>query len=261
MFFPLMKTVGVSGFLDLVYFPPNNWENRKRGPIRLYVLWPEGRYWRTESIAIIRYGENLVFDERNFAAQLKTGICLIYPTIEKIDDYLEELPSEAIWTASIPEWRGTAGFRSSKSQTSYQGEIFPLPESGSLLTFHPFIQYGDVENRLLVLNVTKSPEIVENELNLYDSDTRRLYGKEVVRTNSLTTIFLDKYDFKPDQLPVFAVPKMAGIPFGLGVARGGAMLSMEHTHPPASLVLFGKRNSIQSRIKSNWFKNLLEDSK
>ena len=257
MFFPLMKTAGLSGFLDLVYFPPNNWENRKKPPIRIHVIWPEGEFWRTEEIATIRFGENLLFEEKDFEAKLDSGICLLYPTTESLNDCLAFLPEEAFWKTSIPEWRGTAGFRNSMSQTSYQSEVFPLPKKGSLLTFHPFIQYGEVENRMLVLNITKSPEIIQNELYLFDSCTRRLHGKEIVKTNSLTTIYLDKYDFKQDSLPVFAIPGMAGIPFGLGVAKDGSMLSMEHTHPPASLVLFGDRNSIQSKVKRSWFNNLL----
>ena len=47
----------------------------------------------------------------------------------------------------------------------------------------------------------------------------KLIAEEKVKTNSLTTIYLDKYNFKPSDLPIFYCPNMAGIPFGLGISR------------------------------------------
>ena len=44
---------------------------------------------------------------------------------------------------------------------------------------------------------------------------------------------------------------MAGIPFGFGISKKNNMLSMEHTHPPASFVIHGERFSIQKKIKEN----------
>ena len=35
-----------------------------------------------------------------------------------------------------------------------------------------------------------------------------------------------------------------------------SIMTLEHTHPPASLVLHGNRNAIQGQIKSNWFNKL-----
>ena len=244
-----------------MYFPPNNWENRDKSQIMLYAIWTEGHHWRTEKLGVLNYGENRAFDSDSYAEKLNSNLCLIYPTHTDLPNILPSLPDFPVWFSRIPEWRATTGFRNLNAQTSYQGEIFPLPEKASLLTFHPFIQYGDVENRLLVLNVTKSPQIVESEFHLYDSQSGVHFGSEIVKTNSVTTIALDKYRFKPEQLPAFISPKMAGIPFGLGIANDGSMLSMEHTHPPASLVLFGNRNSIQGQIKKKWFNGLLGESK
>ena len=78
-------------------------------------------------------------------------------------------------------------------------------------------------------------------------------GIAKVSTNSATCIPLNDIGYLPTDLPLFISPSMAGIPFGLGVSRDGHMLSMEHTHPPASFVLFGNRNAIQGKIKKTWF--------
>ncbi|ASY12537.1 hypothetical protein A1s21155_06290 [Candidatus Planktophila dulcis] len=261
MFFPLMKTEGLTGFLDLTYLPPNNWENRINVPLNLYAIWPEGGSWTTENLGLIQFGESHSFDSSQHEEKLVSGMCLIYPSAEKLDSQIDKLPEKPVWDSRIPEWRATTGFKNAVSQTSYQGEIFPLPSKASLLTFHPFIQYGEVENRLLVLNVTKNPEIIESDLFLYDSKSKSKRGSSRVKTNSLTTIQLDGFNFAPHELPAFLIPNMAGIPFGLGVSKDGSMLSMEHTHPPASLVLFGNRFAVQGSIKKKWFVSLLGESK
>ena len=50
----------------------------------------------------------------------------------------------------------------------------------------------------------------------------------------------------------------SGIPFGLGIAKSGRMLSLEHTHPPASLVLHGDRRGVQGKIKKSWIEKLVK---
>ncbi len=46
---------------------------------------------------------------------------------------------------------------------------------------------------------------------------------------------------------------MAGIPFGLAVSHNKQMLSLEHTHPPASFAVHGSRFKVQGEIKKQWF--------
>ena len=157
----------------------------------------------------------------------------------------------------MPAWRNTSGFYNEFTQVSYQADIEPLPQKASLLTFHPFIQYGDVINNLLVLNVTKDPKILKGKISLFNSHDKSFVADSEISTNSITTIPLDIYNFKPTDLPVFYSPTIAGIPFGLGVAKSGKMLSLEHTHPPASLVLHGDRRGVQGKIKSSWINKLV----
>ena len=46
---------------------------------------------------------------------------------------------------------------------------------------------------------------------------------------------------------------MAGIPFGFAISKDKKMLSLEHTHPPASFVVHGQRFMVQKEIKRKWF--------
>ena len=259
MFFPLMKTPNLNGFCDLVYESPNNWENRIHKPISLYLLWSNGNRWLSKKISEMNYGDEIRLVTKDIDEKcLATGLALIYPSLEPIEPELSTLPSRKVWYSEIPAWRNTSGFYNEFTQVSYQSDIEPLPSKASLLTFHPFIQFGDVINNLLVLNVTNDPKIQSGKISMFNSFDKSFVADTLISTNSLTTIPLDVYNFKPTDLPVFYSPEIAGIPFGLGIAKSGKMLSLEHTHPPASLVLHGNRRAIQGKIKKSWIEKLVK---
>jgi hypothetical protein len=259
MFFPLMKTPNLNGFCDLVYESPNNWENRIQKPISLYLLWSNGNRWLSKKISEMNYGDEIRLVTNSIDEKcLATGLALIYPSLEPIEPELSTLPSRKVWYSEIPAWRNTSGFYNEFTQVSYQSDIEPLPSKASLLTFHPFIQFGDVINNLLVLNVTNDPKIQSGKISMFNSFDKSFVADTLISTNSLTTIPLDVYSFKPTDLPVFYSPEIAGIPFGLGIAKSGKMLSLEHTHPPASLVLHGNRRAIQGKIKKSWIEKLVK---
>lgn len=259
MFFPLMKTPSLNGFCDLVYESPNNWENRIHKPISLYLLWSNGNRWLSKKISEMNYGDETRLVTNDIDEKcLTTGLALIYPSLEPIEPELSRLPSRKVWYSEIPAWRNTSGFYNEFTQVSYQSDIEPLPSKASLLTFHPFIQFGDVINNLLVLNVVNDPKIQSGKISMFNSFDKSFIADSLISTNSLTTIPLDIYNFKPTDLPVFYSPDVAGIPFGLGIAKSGKMLSLEHTHPPASLVLHGNRRAIQGKIKKSWIEKLVK---
>ncbi len=259
MFFPLMKTPDLDGFCDLVYESPNSWENRINKSVSIYLLWSDGEKWNSYKLREMQHGDYVKISARELDKKyLKTGLALIYPSIDKLATTMDKLPSRKVWYSEVPAWRNTSGFSNQYTQVSYQADIEPLPPKASLLTFHPFIQFGEVINNLLVLNVTNDPKIQKGEISLFNSMEKSFVAKSEISTNSLTTIPLDIYNFEPTDLPVFYSPNIAGIPFGLGIAKSGRMLSLEHTHPPASLVLHGDRRGVQGKIKKSWVEKLVK---
>lgn len=257
MFFPLFKALDLKGFLELTYCPANNWENRESRPMKVYALWSEGNYWRSEIQCLLNYDEVIRVNSDDLNPKmLNYGLCLLYPTVDELAPKLEVLPKDPYWFSNVPEWRCTSGLFNETAQTSYQAEIYPLPSKASMLTFHPFIQFNNIDNYLLVLNITNEPAITSHEIELFNSTDLKKRGTATVKTNSASIIPLDEYGFTASDLPLFLSRKMAGIPFGLGVAKDGSMLSLEHTHPPASLVLFGNRNEVQGKIKKKWLQRI-----
>jgi hypothetical protein len=258
MFFPLMLTSGLSGFLDLIYESSNNWENKIKKPIFIYILWSDGKYWRTKLVSEFRKGDVKRIVTSDFNSEvLINNLALVYPSLIKLDEKLSKLPNRKVWFSEVPAWRNTSGFYNQFAQVSYQADIEPLPAKASLLTFHPFIQFEEIENNLLILNVTSSPDIFTSKLKVFDSANMIEIGEETIKTNTLTTIPIDKYGFKPTDLPIFYSPEIAAIPFGLGISNDKQMISLEHTHPPASLVLHGDRRTIQGKIKKNWVNRIV----
>ena len=160
---------------------------------------------------------------------------------EKSDSALTLLEPDRLIATHLPEWRATVGVKRNGAQASYQGEVNPFPNKASLLTFHPFIQVQETENYLVLLNVESSPLFRWSELEIYSSETEKIIDIVHVKNNCISIIPLDQYGFSEKELPIFQCKKMAGIPFGFGKSKTSSILSLEHTHPPGSLTLFGNR--------------------
>lgn len=255
-FFPLANTSKAAGYCTLHNYPPNNWEPIEQCPKYVWAIYSDGKNWITKNLGQLEIGESKTYyydqiiqrDDSNSHA-----LILLQFRKTPLAKRLSVLPDHEFSYNKIPEWRATVGFTINQAHTSYQGEINPFPPKASLLTFHPFIQYQKVNNFLLFLNVEQSPIFREEDIEIFEGNTKRFIGKFKIRNNSANLIPLDSYDFFADQLPVFVCRSMAGIPFGLAVSHNKQMLSLEHTHPPASFAVHGARFKVQGEIKKQWF--------
>ncbi len=156
--------------------------------------------------------------------------------------------------ASLPAWRATLGLSSPQTQTSYQGELDAFSPNGTLLTFGPFQQFGEgVINHLILLNIENFPVSRLSVLEVYDAARGRLRGRFGVKSNACTAIPLDDLGFEAGDLPLFVCRGMSAIPLYLSSAEDGGHLSLEHTHPPASMVVHGRRWEAQKLLKAHWF--------
>lgn len=255
-FFPLANSAKADGYCTLHNYPPNDWEPTKNCAKTVWAIYSNGHKWITKELDVLEVGSSKTY----FYADILSVLALDYiPLIllqfrkSPLQKELEELPGHEFTYHKVPEWRATVGFSLNQAQTSYQGEINPFPSKASLLTFHPFIQYNEIDNYLLFMNAEKSPFFRSAHIEIYDSLTKKFMDKVAVKSNQINEMPLNHYGFKEDQLPVFICRTMAGIPFGFGVSKDKKMLSLEHTHPPASFAVHGNRFAIQGKIKQQWF--------
>lgn len=254
-FFPLPKVFNAKGFCTVHNFPPNQWELDINSKKQLWAIYSNGIEWLTEKIDDFKLGESKTyyFNDFNNLKYNEASLILLQFRKTPLEKKLKTLPEHEFSYTKIPEWRASVGFQIRDSQTSYQGEINPFPSTASLLTFHPFIQFNKVKNYLLVFNVEKSPLSRSAFLEIYNSENKNLIDKVTIQNNSTNIINLDKYNFSSTDLPLFACRNMAGIPFGFAISKDEKMLSLEHTHPPASFVVHGQRFMVQKEIKRKWF--------
>lgn len=254
MYYPFIKLDHFDAFTTIHNFSPNNWQNVFLSDKYIYIIWSDGLFWNTHFVVKLKKNDSIELSSKDFPDYIFLNqIAFIYPSSIPLDKKMLVLPSLNTFNTTIPNWRATIGIVGEKTRVSYQGEIEPFPIKSSMLTFHPFLQYEDFSNFLLIVNLIKTPELIESNLEIYNATSGNYIATEKVKSNSATLISLNKYNFNNFELPVFINRKMAGIPFGFGYNKNHSILSLEHTHPPASFVLHGNRHKLQSQIKEKWF--------
>lgn len=254
-YYPVLKAPGARGWTALCNFPPNNWEVRHRGDQWVNITWASEGLWLTENLGTLAEGGVRTVTEQELAGRVPAdALALLSLTRTPLPAHSDTLPKLDTPLTSIPAWRATLGLATEAAQTSYQGELDPFPPQGTLLTFGPFLQFGaSLENYLILLNVENLPVSRTSDLEIFDAAGLSLRGKFKVRTNAANVIPLDGLGLEPEDLPLFICRGMAAIPLYFSRTSDGSCLSLEHTHPPASLVVHGKRWEAQKLLKNRWF--------
>ena len=253
-YYPILKAPDAHGWTTLCNFAPNNWEVTRNSAMSVNVTWPSADGWVTKSLTMLEPHAMRTFTSADIARLVpEDALALLSLTLSVPPAFSDSLPKLGTLQTTVPAWRATLGLSTTTGQTSYQGEIDPFTPQGTLLTFGPFIQYGvDIQNFLILLNIENSPVYRYAELEIYTADGD-FKGQFKVRNNESNIIPLDSFGFQPDELPVFICRGMAGIPLYFSRTADGSFLSLEHTHPPSSLVVHGRRWEAQKILKTRWF--------
>ena len=165
MFYPIIKVLAYEGWTTLSNFAPNDWESKDSGTKIIHILWTDGSRWHSKTLSDLEYGQNLSVSTKDLSEEiLQNNLAFLYPSTVQLPELMDSLPLEKSWITSVPVWRATVGMKSDLAQVSYQGEIEPFPEKASLLTFHPFLQFGEFDNYLITINLQNSPGIKPSEL-------------------------------------------------------------------------------------------------
>lgn len=259
-FYPILKAPGALGWVTLCNFSPNNWEIVKSQSQFANVTWASEGLWLTKNLGLLAPGGTRTFTAKEIAEIVPAdSLALLSLTRTPLPTQSSELPKLDAAQSYIPAWRATLGLSTAHTQTSYQGELDAFPPQGTLLTFGPFLQFGaGVQNHLIVLNLESLPVKRLAELEIYDAAGSQFRGKFSVSNNAATSICLNDLGFGPGDLPLFICRGMAAIPLYFSSAMDGAYLSLEHTHPPASLVVHGRRWEAQKLLKKRWFDKVAE---
>ena len=257
-FYPILKAPRTKGFTTLYNFPPNNWEVKNKTPQIVSLTYLKNNIWHTAELDQLNFGEICTIGYDDIASIVPDNVFpllslskSILPGISKV------LPNLDCPITVFPTWRATLGISSQYSKTSYQGEIYPFPQHASLLTFPPLLQFEkDIENYVLLLNIEQRASHRMTMVEIYDSNSKKLLTTKSVTNNQINIISLDNLGFNEVSLPAIICRDMAFVPIYFSISENGDFLSLEHTHPPASIVVHGQRSSVQKYLKKFWFSQL-----
>ena len=254
-FSPILKAPDCEGFVGICNFSPNNWEIKYHGTQLINITWAFNGTWITKNLGELARGSCRTINASEVSEIVpEDTLPLLTLTSSPILEKSDTLPQIGSLQTMLPVWRSTLGLASADTQTTYQGELDFFPAQASLLTFGPFLQLGkSIKNYLLLLNIESSPKIRYTDLEVYDATECDLIRKFSIRNNFCNIIPLDDLPFNQENLPLFICRNMAAIPLYFSSAMDGAYLSLEHSHPPASLVVHGKRWEAQRLLKNRWF--------
>jgi hypothetical protein len=255
-FYPILKAPYCTGKTTLYNFPPNNWESAYKGRQFINLTYTHDGMWHSKVLGELEYGDcKIIYNSDVIDLMPENTLPLLSLTKDILAPSSKTLPKLTSNTTHAPAYRATLALESrSWATTSYQGEINPFPSQASLLSFSPFLQFGkQVENYVLLLNIEKQPNNREVVVKIYDANSRALKGAKSAMSNNISFISLDNLGFDVDNLPVVICDEMAAIPLYFSCVNQGEFLSLEHTHPPASLVVHGNRFSVQKHLKKYWF--------
>lgn len=257
-FFPILNLPDAKCWTTVYNFAPNNWEITHTDQQYLNVTFSAGKEWITQCLGMVpKGGIKTVTTDDVYGLVSDNVLALLSLTGVPIPQSSKLLPDLGNVRTVTPAWRATIGIKSSWTQTSYQGELDPFPQSGTLLSFAPFFQFGiGIENYMIFLNLEKSPATRISNIEIYDTKTLNLKGRFIVRNNAANIISLNNLGLNENDLPLIICKDMAGIPLYFSRTTDGTFMSLEHSHPPASYVVHGNRWEAQKLLKKNWFAKL-----
>ena len=257
-YYPILQAPYCTGQTTLYNFAPNNWEPVSKNKQYINLTYINDNAWHSMVLGELNKDGYKIITHHDIAKLIpKNTLPLLSITHQTLPETSQTLPPLNTNRTLTPAYRATLALDSGLTKTSYQGELDPFPPKASLLTFSPFLQFGkDIENYVLLLNIEKKASNREVEVKIYDANTKILKSTQTASSNNISVISLDDFGFNKQSLPIVTCNDMAAIPLYFSCANKGEFLSLEHTHPPASLVVHGNRFGVQKHLKQFWFREL-----
>jgi len=254
-YFPILTAPHCNGRTTIYNFSPNNWESLSKQSQYINLTWPSNGLWHSITLDELPHGMSRSYTKSDLPANsVSDHLALLSLSLRPLPRYSDVLPTVPN-PSQYPAWRSSLELYTHCASTSYQGELEPFPKNASLLSFPSILQIRPaLKNFLLFLNIEKAPVVRNASLQIFRSgDMSMCLAQHELLSNSITCICLDDLRLEPFDLPVLVSKNMSGVPLFLAMNEALTAMSLEHTHPPASFVIHGKRWTAQKFLKSRWF--------
>ncbi|WP_430469381.1 hypothetical protein [Thalassospira lucentensis] len=257
-FYFLPRVDGLKSSVTLVNFTSMD-DHERHGKLTnqlIYVTWSDGQNWQHRQLGELNIGDSKVFELSDLPDEIPndvTPFLYCYPESVKA---VTGSQIEGQHMKTLPNWRGNIKLSSSLATASYQGEYpgeMTLVPKGSFVSVNPMMQSEPgVLNKILFVNMSSKADMNDHDFKILRMSDRKVLSCQIVRNNNCTVVDLDAVSANDDDLLISVCPTLLGIPVYLSYDEGLATISLEHTHPPVSSVLFGDTLSFQRHMKSYW---------
>jgi len=255
-FFP--QVPGFSSSITLVNYPCQPHFPLRPETQTIYATWSDGSAWHYRSIGTIapREAVEIALDDLplDIPREMHPFLFFHYREVPAKTETL--ILSEHMFF--MPTWRGNIKIFSPHTSTSYEGDyqhemVRFAGAKGSLCSLSPMLQSGpDIVNHFIFVNLLQKPDITPHRLRMVDPRRDTVLMETEVFSNRCNIVDLSGMDVPSDTILLAICGTMSGIPAFFSHNRDGTQMSFEHTHPPASLVVFGDPVHFQKNLKQQW---------
>ena len=226
----------------------------------LHVAWTDSAFWHIRSLDTLTPGKTIVVSSDELPQEIPNNASpffFLHPT--KLPVKLYRLIISDLMNTS-PNWRANIQLFSQTTSTSYQGEypgsMLGIPK-GTLLSLGPLVQIKPgIFSKLILVNLTSNPGNEICQVHFAQMAKQKVLFDAFVKRNHCNIIDLSFLDCEEsDPICVFS-KDLTGIPIFLTHDLEFTKMSMEHTHPPAEMLVFGDKNIFQKQMKSWWLSNI-----
>lgn len=243
--------------LTLSNFSSNTLDKNIKQKVRiLYRVYIQNQKWIYEKISSISPNDYfIVTDEihKNSNNPDHTFYCL--SENELGGEYDELIVSNELHT--IPEWRSNIKISNENiSSSSYQGDYSPIMTkfvNSTLLSLSPMFQSDEnIKTKIIFTNIIKDPVVKEGEIKLFTIKEQKFLCSVKYKTNTVNVI--DIPENVNEKYIAIMSNSHTGVPIFFTHNKDFSCMSLEHTHPPGSMTIFGEYYKIQNKVKTWWLK-------
>jgi hypothetical protein len=227
----------------------------------LHVAWSDHSSWQVRALDTVSPGKSVVYSSNELPSELPNDVSpFLFLHPKKLPSTLTRLIISDLMLTS-PNWRANIQLSSPTTSTSYQGE-YPGSmlgiEKGTLLSLGPLVQLKTgLTSKLILVNLGAAPGNEVGHIRFAQMNRQKILLEATVRRNHCNIIDLSALncDGSDDPVCVFS-NDLTGIPIFLTHDLEYKKMSLEHTHPPAEMLVFGNKGKFQKQMKGWWLSKI-----
>jgi hypothetical protein len=247
---------GLKCHVTLANFPCTEGERPWSLEQVLHVAWSDHSLWQVRALDAVSPGESVVYSCNELPSELPDGVSpFLFFHPKKLPPTLPQLIISDLMLTS-PNWRANIQLSSPTTSTSYQGE-YPGSmlriEKGTLLSLGPLVQLkAGLTSKLILVNLGAKPGNEVGQVRFAQMRKQKVLHETTVRRNHCNVIDLSFLNCDDSDPVCLFSNDLTGIPIFLTHDLNFTKMSLEHTHPPAEMLVFGDRQKLQKQMKGWW---------